>query len=203
MYIGTKFPGKSCHPFFKKICFCTVLSVVCQKWNTSARWESPVGADYATTVFINTFFLSLFRVLLCAKFSTSLSRSFFSLKGPKIEWVWETDKQEGDPVHKFIKVTTSLNRSIFHVQNTSMLSPTLQLVITLPFEGMQPAGLLLCRISKGCSLLAMRGGSLWDTFICCKDRLYEDKVDAASSLALTDIPCSWASHSSKLILNLL
>lgn len=180
MCVGTKFPGKSCpfFFFFFKLCFCTILSVVCQKWNTSARWESLTEVDYAITVSTSTFFLSLFRVLLCVKFSTSSSRYFFTFRGSKIEWVWETGKQKS-PVGKcskpvpqvlsLIKITVTLKRCIFHVQATSVLSPALQMVIRLPSEGIQPAALLPCRSSKGWSstpALApclLRGAGPWGT----------------------------------------
>lgn len=46
--------------FFFNLCLCTILSIVCQKWNASARRESPTEADYAITVFTSTSFLSLF-----------------------------------------------------------------------------------------------------------------------------------------------
>ena len=155
MCVGTKFPGKSCRFFFfLTLCFCTLLSVVCQKWNTSATWESPTEVDYAITVFTSTFFLSLFRVLLCVKFSTSSSRSFFSLRGSKIERVWETGKHEKSPAGKYskpgprvlslIKITVRLERCIFHVQGTSVLSLALQMVVRLTFEGIQPAAFLPC-----------------------------------------------------------
>lgn len=171
MCVGTKFPGKSC-PFFLKLCFCTILSVVCQKWNTSARWESPTEVDYAITVSTSTFFLSLFRVLLCVKISTSSSRYFFSFRGSKIEWVWETGKKSpvgkcskpGPQVLSLIKITVRLKRCIFHVQATSVLSPALQMVIRLPSEGIQPAALLPCRSSKGWSSTpALAPCLLWAT----------------------------------------
>lgn len=147
--------------FFLNPCLYTTLSVVYQKWNASARWDSLTEVDYAIAVFTSTFFLSLFRVLLCVKFSTSSSRSFFSLRGSKIEWVWQTGKQEesllckcskpGPQVQSIAKISVAQKRCIFHIWDTSVLSLALWMVIRLPSEGIQQAAFLLCGSPKGWS----------------------------------------------------
>lgn len=163
-------------------CLCTILSIVCQKWNASARRESSTEGDYAITVFTSTSFLSLFWVLLCVKLPTSSSRSFFSLRGSKIEWVWETDKQEESSTGKCCKPGPQGAQPYQDYHKTEKLCfscPRLRCAEPCRWSfdwHLLPAALLACGSSRAGTapqpwLLVMKGRSLGTPLICSRNSL--------------------------------
>lgn len=205
--------------FFFNPCLCTILSIVCQKWNASARRESPSEGDYAITVFTSTSLLSLFWVLLCVKFSTSSSRSFFSLRGSKIEWVWETDKQEASSAGKCCKPGPRGAQPYQDYHKTEMLyfsCPRLRCAEPCPADshstGISCLLLSLLVGNQGLEQHPSPGSLSWRVnpwvgghpLMFPSDRLYQEEADTANALAdLTNLPWCWARHSSKSRLSLL